>query len=161
MFGVGQHHFDAVFRNFWKNNRHLEHHRSLCRGPETVWLYGTGCKGVATVFIFQIVEAHNRDLTIVYCTCYGAAEVTKVHLYWMSYEQVMLLVKEKGYVHFCVWFVHLTMQHPQVIDLIYFANEAWFHSWIHYFKVHIWPFKCPRAMPVGLVYVYGVLFPRP
>jgi len=48
----------------------------------------------------------------------------------------MLLVKEKGYVHFCVWFLHLAMQHPQV-DLIYFANEAWFHSWIHYFEEHI------------------------
>jgi hypothetical protein len=54
----------------------------------------------------------------------------------MSWEQVLLLVKEKGYVHFCVWFLHLTMQHPQVIDLIYFANEAWFHSWIFCFEEH-------------------------
>lgn len=45
--------------------------------------------------------------------------------------QVLLLVNEKRYVRFCVCFLHLTMQHPQVMDLMYFANEAWFHSWIH------------------------------
>jgi hypothetical protein len=81
MFGVGQHHFSAVFRNFWENNRHLEHHRSLCRGPETVWLCGTGSRGVAAGIVFHIVKAYTRDLTITHCTCYGAAEVTKVHLY--------------------------------------------------------------------------------
>jgi hypothetical protein len=37
---------------------------------------------------------------------------------------------------FLCWFLRLTMQHPPIMDLMCFANEAWFNSWIHYFKEH-------------------------
>jgi hypothetical protein len=69
----------------------------------------------------------SQETGIPYSTCQRAARKEKLHPYGESVVQELLPTDLEKRVRYCLWFECFVGEHPGILDITWFMDEAWLH----------------------------------
>jgi hypothetical protein len=83
-----------------------------------------------------------------------AAKIAKLHPYRESVVPELLPTDLEKLVRYCLWFQRLVGEHPGILVITWFMDEAWFHlsAYIHSQNTCVWAEGKPHEIHTELLY---------
>jgi hypothetical protein len=90
----------------------------------------------------------SQETDIPYFMCQRAVKKAKLHPYRVCVVQELLPMDLEKRVQYCLWFQHLIGEHPGILDITWFTNEAWFHlsGYIYSQNTRVWAEENPHEI---------------